>query len=623
MTMPLRLLLIEDSEDDAWLILRELKRYGYQVEHQRVQTAETVRDALVQKKWDIIISDHAMPQFTGLEALDILKATKLDIPFIIVSGAIGEELAVKIMKAGASDYVMKDKLGRLPLATERELRETEDRLAHRRAEVEIYTLSSALAQSTSLVMITNTNAIIEYVNETFCRVTGYSTEEVIGKRTNMLQSGETSNEIYNNLWQAIRNGQEWRGELLNRKKNGETYWVHMTISAIRNPEGEIVRYLAVQEDISERKRLEAEIQHHTEQLEQMVKERTAQLQIAKDQMEAILENSEDCIALTSPSGDILTANPAFYNLFEGRVKQSIEEILLFLSSEQERNIVAETILAVLNHKQNARIQVSIKYENNRVIDLDLAFAPVEVDGEVEAIVFSARDITPLKDLERFKARFVANAVHDLGNPIATLKVRLHLLRARPENIERHANVFESQLNRLNHLVTELRTLSELDRGIIIIEKTPVNLNQLVFDVVESHQPIAAEKNLTLIFEQDANLLGVPLDYNRFERVVVNLISNAINYTPENGQVFVMTRIENDEAIFQVADNGIGIEAEALTYIFERFYRTDRAQKTDSNGTGLGLSIVKEMVEAHGGTISVNSELDKGTTFIVKIPLTSE
>lgn len=621
--MPLQLLLIEDSEDDAWLILRELKRHGYQVAHQRVQTADTVREALTQTDWDIIISDQSMPQFTGMEALGILQATKLDIPFIMVSGAIGEELAVKIMKAGASDYVMKDKLGRLPLAVERELREAEDRRARRRAEAEIYTLSSALAQSASLIMITDTKAIIEYANETFCRVTGYSAEEVIGKRTNVLQSGETHNEVYDNLWQTIRNGQEWRGELLNRKKNGETYWVHMTISAIRNPEGDIVRYMAVQEDISERKRLEAEIQRHTEQLEQMVRDRTAQLQITKDQLDVILENSEDGIALALTSGDIVTANPAFYNLFGGYVKNSIEEIRAYLTPTSKQNIITDTVLTVLNDKQNKQIQISIRHDDEQIIDLDLAFAPVEVEGKIEAIVFSARDITPLKDLERFKARFVANAVHDLGNPIASLKVRLHLLKARPENVERHINVFESQINRLNHLVAELRTLSELDRGIIVIEKIPVNLNQLVADVVESHQPLAAEKNQTLIFEQDANLPDVPLDYNRFERVIVNLISNAINYTLENGQVSVMTRIENGEAIFQVEDSGIGIEAEALSYIFERFYRTNRAQATNSSGTGLGLSIVKEMVEAHGGIINVDSELDKGTTFIVKIPLASE
>jgi len=131
---PLRLLLIEDSEDDAILLLRTLKKFGYEFAHQRVETPEGTRTALDGSQWDVIVSDYVIPGFGGLEALKIVKERHLDIPFIIVSGQIGEDSAVSAMKAGAHDYVMKDNLARLGPAIGRELQEADVRRARRQAQ---------------------------------------------------------------------------------------------------------------------------------------------------------------------------------------------------------------------------------------------------------------------------------------------------------------------------------------------------------------------------------------------------------------------------------------------------------------------------------------------------------
>src|SRR5215216_4020108 len=131
---PLKVLIVEDSEDDAALLLLHLARAGYDVQHERVQAAETLRNALAAKKWEIIISDFQMPNFTGLEALHVLHESELDIPFILISGTIGEETAVQAMLAGVNDYMMKDKLARLVPAIERELQEAKNRHARRQAE---------------------------------------------------------------------------------------------------------------------------------------------------------------------------------------------------------------------------------------------------------------------------------------------------------------------------------------------------------------------------------------------------------------------------------------------------------------------------------------------------------
>ena len=134
MSIPLRLLLIEDSEDDASLVVRTLRRGGYDLTYERVETAEAMRDALARHPWDLVISDYSMPQFTGPAALGLLHEIGIDLPFIIVSGTIGEETAVVAMKAGAHDFLMKGQLTRLIPAVARELREAADRRERRQAD---------------------------------------------------------------------------------------------------------------------------------------------------------------------------------------------------------------------------------------------------------------------------------------------------------------------------------------------------------------------------------------------------------------------------------------------------------------------------------------------------------
>lgn len=265
-TKSLRVLIVEDSEDDARLALRALRRGGFDVSYRRVQTAVELKAALAEGPWDAILSDFNMPGFTGMAALEIFRATGLDIPFIIVSGAIGEEIAVAAMKAGASDYIMKQNLARLAPALERELKETQNRAAGQRAGeeralalAEVQKLSRAIEQSPISVVVTDRNGITEYVNPRFCQVSGYSRHEVIGQNQRIVQSGQTPIETYRALWSTILGGGEWRGEILNRRKNGELYWERQVISPITDAEGNISHFIGVKEDISEQKRGEEEL----------------------------------------------------------------------------------------------------------------------------------------------------------------------------------------------------------------------------------------------------------------------------------------------------------------------------------------------------------------------------
>jgi PAS domain S-box-containing protein len=620
MATPLRLLIIEDSEDDTLLLLRALRQGGYEPTHKRVEDARSMRESLQNGEWDVIVSDYALPRFDGLAALEVLRLSGLDIPFIIVSGIIGEETAVEAMRAGAHDYVMKGNLKRLIPAIDRELREAAERRSRKIAEEEIRILSSALAQSASLVIITNLLGVIEYVNPTFVRVTGYQAADVVGQNWDVLSPNLTSSDQLDALVQAVRARIEWRGEIQTVAKAGAAFWVSVTLSPVRDSNGIITRLMLVAEDITERKKLEAELWRYNEQLEQMVQERTAQLRQAKEETEVILNTTSDAIALASSNGDILKTNPAFGHIFGNSINQTIERLLWVLADDECIELVSKALLSVIHNRREERVEANLYTDDGRKIDADLVFVPVpQTDEEKSGLVLSLRDITQFKEVERFKARFVANAAHDLSNPLTAIKLRLHLLRRSPERLNEHIQILEQQIGKLENLVSELRTLSELDQGKVTLDIAELDMNALITEVVDAHRPIAEAKQQQLIFEPDVNLLQMMADYRKHERVVVNLVANALNYTPAGGRICVTSCCSSDSITFSVEDTGMGIAEEDLPHIFERFYRSDRAKTSNKAGTGLGLAITKEMVELHRGKITVISQVDVGTRFIVQLP----
>lgn len=620
MKQVLKVLLVEDSEDDALLVLLTLRRAGYNPVSERVDTAADMRDALARQPWDMVLSDYSMPHFSGADALRILQESGLDLPFIIISGAIGEERAVEIMKAGAHDYVMKDNLTRLIPAIQRELRDAEDRRARRKAEEQVKMLSSALEQSASLVMITDTNALITYANPTFCHVTGYTLDELIGLPASVFRSEETPIEVHKNMWGALLSGIPWHGELLNKKKNGEKYWAEVRISVVRNQSGDVIQFLSVQEDITERKRLEAELQRYTSQLETMVEERTAELRRAKEHIEVIVKNTSDAIALAQSNGDIQIANPAFESMFDQQARRFIEQILVGIDDPNLVASLAEALLVVIYSGENRRVEARITSPDGQEKDIDMALIPVPTaDDHRSGIVMSARDITHLKELERFKARFIADAVHDLSTPITALSTRIYLLKQSPEKLNEHVASLENQVSHLRDLLADLRMLSLLDRGQVALNLERANVNDLVRRVLDTYEPVAVSKEQAITFAADPYMPTAYFDRRQCERVISNLISNAINYTPPGKSIHILTAAEGNAVLIEIADQGIGIAPADLAHVFERFYRSAQAREIQSTGTGLGLAIVKEIVELHGGSVSVTSELGTGSTFSVRLP----
>jgi len=266
MDTPLRVLLVEDSEADARLIVLELQQSGYDPKVERFYTPETFRAALTRKHWDIVIADYFMPLFDGLDALAMVKESGLDLPFIIVSGVIGEDVAVTAMKSGAHDYVMKDRLTRLGPAVQRALQEAEGRRARRRAEEEVARLVAVIEQAAECIVITDLGGKITYVNPFFERLTGYSVAESLGQNPRILQSGYHDQAFYQELWDTIASGNTWTGTFVNKRKDGSLYHEAATIFPIKDVTGKTINYAAVKRDITERKRMEEALRQRNREL---------------------------------------------------------------------------------------------------------------------------------------------------------------------------------------------------------------------------------------------------------------------------------------------------------------------------------------------------------------------
>ncbi len=262
----LHVLIIEDSPSDAELVLLRLESGGFAPISRRVETEAELRDALAEQPWDVVLGDFTLPGFGALQALPLCRAADPERPFIVVSGSIGEEQAVLLMRAGASDYLMKDRLARLPSAVERELREADNRRAARRAvaesarQMDAVRLRDRAIQAVSQgILITDPsqpdNPII-YASPGFEALTGYASAEVLGQNCRFLQGPGTDAAAIALLREAIGEGRACTVELLNYRKDGASFWNELSISPVRDEHGRLIHFVGVQTDVTQRRLLE-------------------------------------------------------------------------------------------------------------------------------------------------------------------------------------------------------------------------------------------------------------------------------------------------------------------------------------------------------------------------------
>lgn len=257
---PLNLLIIEDNPADFLLLERNLHQNGILVEWRRIDSNVELNDAL-QTEWDVVLADFNVPGMDFRKTLLRIQAHHPDLPVIMVSGSVGEEMAVELLRLGMVDFILKDHLARLPNAIRRALVEVNEQRARQAAEMSLHKLAQAVEQSPASIAIIDLNANIEYVNESYLRITGNSREEVIGQNQCVLHSDKTPKSTYDALWTCVTEGRTWQGEFYNKRKNGSEFIAHATIGPIREPNGRITHFVEIKEDITEKKRAEVEMHH--------------------------------------------------------------------------------------------------------------------------------------------------------------------------------------------------------------------------------------------------------------------------------------------------------------------------------------------------------------------------
>ena len=381
-------------------------------------------------------------------------------------------------------------------------------------------------------------------------------------------------------------------------------------------------YDSQQSELTKRKRLESELQEYSRKLEKLVEERTQSLRRANEQLELILNNTNNALAFADPDGDVLVTNPAFRAIFAEQNSRAIEFLLWTLDEEEQLSAVSDALLKAMYDNQAQQIETQVLSRNGERKDLALTLVPVGTDENKSrnGVLLSCHDITQMKDIERFKQRFVADAVHDLATPISGLSTRLYLLQRSPQRLNDHVRALENQVSHLKDLLDDLRILSQMDRNQIALQLELSNINDILQRVFDTYEPVAIEKQQSLILTMDSHLPDTLIDPRQIERVFVNLVSNAINYSPENKEITIQTMSNENFVTVTVEDQGIGISQDEVPHVFDRFYRTDQARMTVASGTGLGLAITREIVEKHGGEVEVQSEVGEGSIFLVKLPI---
>jgi two-component system cell cycle sensor histidine kinase/response regulator CckA len=257
MNARLRVLILEDATADAELIVTTLERSGFDLDWQRADTEGQFLAGL-EAAPDVILADYSLPHYSAPRALAAVQERGMDVPFIVVSGSIGEEAAVKLMKQGASDYLWKDRLARLGPAVTNALEQKRLRDLEHQTTEQLRLQGLAMEAAANGIVITDRQGTIRYVNPAFTAITGYSREEALGRNPRILKSGNQPPAFYQDLWETILAGKVWCGELTNRRKDESLYSTILTITPVRDNHAGVTHFIGIHQDVTQQRRLEAQ-----------------------------------------------------------------------------------------------------------------------------------------------------------------------------------------------------------------------------------------------------------------------------------------------------------------------------------------------------------------------------
>ena len=495
----------------------------------------------------------------------------------------------------------------------------------KQAEEELRKLSTAIMQSPSVITITDTEGKLEYVNPKFTEITGYSQEEAMGQNPRILKSEEQNEEEYKKLWKTISSGNVWRGQFHNKKKNGELFWEMASISPILDKNGNIVNYIKVSEDITDK--IEKEKALEKSLLELNVAQKVAKIGSWYWDLESNeIEWSEE-----------------MYDIYGFNQKQkdktsAINEII----HPEDAHILRDALSTVLNEDMPSGIEYRIIRKDGKMIYIGANTSQIRnSEGEIIALVGTAQDITQHKEAaqaliaakekaeesDRLKSAFLTNMSHEIRTPMNGILGFTELLKEPQltgDTKKKYIQVIEKSGNRMLNTINDIIDISRIEAGEVRVTKTEVSVNKILEEQFNFFQREAKSKGLELNYnpslkESESRIITDP---HKLDSILTNLLKNAIKYT-ETGQITMGCSIVDEEngkfMEFYVKDTGIGIPANRVEAIFNRFEQADIGDTRAFEGSGLGLAISKSYVEMIGGMIEVTSKEGSGSTFSFCIP----
>jgi len=493
----------------------------------------------------------------------------------------------------------------------------------KKAEQQINKLSIAVEQSPATIVITDICGNIEYANPHFTELTGYTIEEAIGKNPRVLKSGKTPECIFTELWQTITSGKTWHGEFINRKKNGDEFIENALIAPVFNNEGEIINYIAIKEDITEKKAIE-----------NLLKESEISLKLAQK-----MGNLGHWVYFVN--NQKLTWSEQTYNIYDV-VPQKFEvnfDNVIKMFHQDDRQIVLDEYFKSLNDKSEFEIihRIVTQKGNTKYIK-QRAYTEYDNFGKPIRTLGIVLDITELKEKENeiikyaeqlqiansTKNKFFSIIAHDLKNPFNSILGFSELLLSNiyeyeNDKIEKFVKTINSSSRNAYELLENLLVWARSQSGNIEFNPTVNKLSSIIKENVSLIESQSAKKEIKVFTEINDNY-SMFCDRNMISTVVRNLLTNALKFTKPSGQISVLTKQIDNGYEITISDTGIGISPENIQKLFKIDSKFQTQGTADEKGTGLGLILCKEFVEKHGGKIWVESELGKGSDFKFTMPI---
>jgi two-component system, NarL family, sensor histidine kinase UhpB len=599
MGAPLKVLLVEDSEDDALLLVRRLRRGDYDPTWERVDTAAAMEDALDGRSWDLVISDHSMPAFSSSAALELLRRKGfVDLPFIIVSGQIGEDAAVAAMRAGAHDYLMKDDLARLNSAIERELREADVRRERRRAEVALRVSETRfrlmIEQSPLSTQIFSPDGRTLRVNRAWEELWGVTLDQI--PEYNVLQDEQL---VEKGVMPYIEQGFAGKAAAIPPVKyepdesiasvSGVAHrWVQAFIYPVIDAGENIQEVVLVHEDITDRREAEEE------------------RRLAEEKYRSIFENAVEGIFQTTVDGRFLTANPAMARMFgyasPEELLEAISDIEDQLYIDQERR--EEFYRLALRDGFVSSFEIQMLRKDGKPVWVSVnARAVYDAGGDIAGYEGTVEDITQrkraeeaLREIREAERRRIARELHDVVLQDLTYALQsMQVLRRMPGGVDR-AGETARQIEALKRAVGGLRD-AIYDLRLESVRERP--LARAVESIVELNRQISDGCEFDLIVDE-----GFPATISGAAGIeVVRVVQEALtNVRRHSGarRAAVTLGMVNGDVLVEIEDDGRGFGPET--------------------SYGMGLTGMRERVLVLGGKLEVESREGKGTRVFLQVGL---